>query len=404
MSLAPISSLIHDQLRCVTLQGCPGTSRAQASELLKQVVKDDREYQASYVQCNAIKESDVKCTGMHGINSWIEPLNGISHSLCFVVFHLVTTALCKNSPHTLVALALKDAGESIATAHERDRLYPGLDMAFSVIAPSSQIKLLISEKKKQRDADDCTEAMEEEQAPAPLNKRPKKTTTAAAYFEKKQPAATVPTASVATEKKQSAVIGKKQTAAVATTTKPSKVSVSNKKPSASGVAKKEDEKENKVAVQEKVGNADDFVGDVEESDSDESMEVEPVSKTKQPTIDDLDSDTSEPTKKNQFKKNKSDIVVIGAMDAFAMKKELAPVQVGHKRRRKKLVQTTTKDDSGYLHTETQEVWEDIPTDEEQEEIKKSSMVAVKKIQPVANKGAKKDKMKQGSLMGFFTKK
>lgn len=154
--------------------------------------------------------------------------------------------------------------------------------------------------------------------------------------------------------------------------------------------------ESKPAVEKKVvGNADDFVGDDESSD-DESVnpvEVPPSPKKRdQPDVNENDEtaqveeidlmDVDQDPKKEENMETES---------------SPAPKKRG---RRKKLVQKTSVDSKGYFHTETQEIWEDIPSDEEPERIKPKK--TTKKLAAPAKKKAKG--MKQGSIGSFFAKK
>ena len=63
-----------------------------------------------------------------------------------------------------------------------------------------------------------------------------------------------------------------------------------------------------------------------------------------------------------------------------------------KKRRKKLVEKTTMDEHGYMHTETHVVWEEIDVIDEPK-----PSVELKKV--MKNTKTKK----QGNIMGFFTK-
>ena len=67
--------------------------------------------------------------------------------------------------------------------------------------------------------------------------------------------------------------------------------------------------------------------------------------------------------------------------------------VSGKKRRKKLVEKTTMDEHGYMHTETHVEWEEISVVDEPP----AAVVEKKVIKNTKN-------MKQGSLMGFFSKK
>ena len=90
------------------------------------------------------------------------------------------------------------------------------------------------------------------------------------------------------------------------------------------------------------------------------------------------------------------------MDAFA--KRAANSSEGAKKRRKKLVEKTIME-NGYLKTITEEVWEEYEEEAQPNSTAKSVVKADVKPAPAAkkSKGPPKGK-KQGSLMGFFSKK
>mmetsp|Transcript_6485 Transcript_6485/g.7146 ORF Transcript_6485/g.7146 Transcript_6485/m.7146 type:complete len:151 (-) Transcript_6485:148-600(-) len=105
------------------------------------------------------------------------------------------------------------------------------------------------------------------------------------------------------------------------------------------------------------------------------------------------------------------IKVVGAMDAFAAttskpssQSSSQEISRSTRKRRKKLVDKTTMDSNGYIHTETVTEWEDVP----EEELVAASEQRTKPIVTAAI--AKKKKvtstkhMKQAGLMGFFQKK
>ena len=66
-----------------------------------------------------------------------------------------------------------------------------------------------------------------------------------------------------------------------------------------------------------------------------------------------------------------------------------------------MVEKTYTDEQGYLYTSTEAVWEDVNSDEEPEATKPAEKESPKKK---AKKAVKPKAMKQGTLMGFFTKK
>jgi DNA polymerase subunit Cdc27 len=201
-----------------------------------------------------------------------------------------------------------------------------------------------------------------------------------------------------------------------------------------------------------VGNADDFVGDMEE-DEDESV---PDSKTASPMNVDEDDDilpdvakqrparqaaTKQPKpqraildddevmvmdqeehpRRQPAKKPRSKVVACvdaGAMDAYTTQRRTVSSQSSatatasstgpqQRRRQKQWVEKTTLDANGYLRTESQEVWVDVPNDDESPAAPAAAPAALVPKPPtkkaVSGK-TKKPAMKQGNLMGFFQKK
>jgi hypothetical protein len=187
-----------------------------------------------------------------------------------------------------------------------------------------------------------------------------------------------------------------------------------------------------MKVEKAVGNADDFVADEEESEDEMIMTVSPKQKpaivrgerkkeAQPPKVEmeddddvamvnnDVDVDDND----NEDAMPKAKPTVYGAMDDYAQVKETKNDDSGattnkRRRRRKKLVEVTAMDASGYLTTETKEVWEDIPSDEEDPVVPPPPTAASAKVPPPASRPKKKpvqkSKLKQGNLMGFFTKK
>lgn len=322
--------------------------------------------------------------------------------------------------------ALSTGEEAYSTAQERAlaQLRDGKDnyptaLACDLIAPAPAVQTIMAQESL-NSSDVVPEAALEEPRVA------RKATTAAAFFGKKKSAGkTSTTTSTADTTKKVAATSSSATSKAASRAKggtkssstvpsmfqraaaASSSSSSNQKPKATV---QQDEKENNKRPKT-VGNADDFVGDEEESDDEQDEEMEPEQAVVRGRPDDqvmvVDDEEDEEEEKEESAKAKPKIY--GAMDDFAKPKEPKPVQDDdnapkHRRRRKTLVTKTTMDKSGYLHTETQEVWVDIPTDEEGEE-------APKKVKPAApapsrskQKVVKPSGMKQGSLASFFAKK
>jgi hypothetical protein len=167
----------------------------------------------------------------------------------------------------------------------------------------------------------------------------------------------------------------------------------------------QEEKENSVNGNKehlKFGNADDFAGDEDEDDDFLESERQRVSRKKAAAPTKPKPKTKPRKIANQPKEDVQEEgepvppKVHGAMDAFAQHEEKTVFQKHHKRR-KRLVDKTTMDANGYLHTETQAVWEDVSDDEEERVVVKETIA-----KKASHKSTKH--MKQGSLMGFFKKK
>ena len=161
----------------------------------------------------------------------------------------------------------------------------------------------------------------------------------------------------------------------------------------------------------KVGNADDFVGDMDDgSDDEDVVEVNPPESFKLDGARSISRDAPiEP----------EDDPAVDASPANEIPKTNATGKITldpnrKRKRRKKLIEKTTMQ-NGYLHTETQAVWEDVPTDEEEEEeqaaadrramaSKASSSLGSNKASGKSSKAPAQRATKQQSLMGFFGKK
>lgn len=247
--------------------------------------------------------------------------------------------------------------------------------ATDAIAPAEQV-IPLMERNFQSSDRPLVNTLDRSKTVAPV----KKSTTAESFFQKKK---------TATKTKET-------TKAKETTKKESencKTDNSSKQPKEKATSK-DNEKENN-GKSSKVGSVDDFVGDDDDSE-DDLMEIDAAPTRK----------IIRGRKQRKEEVEAADVVAVekkaavpawGAMDQFATAEAKRPTEQG-RRRRKKLVQTTSMDAEGYLHTETQEMWEDIPSDEEKVEILNSKKPAAQQLP------TKKTAMKQGTLMGFFTKK
>ena len=175
------------------------------------------------------------------------------------------------------------------------------------------------------------------------------------------------------------------------------------------------------------GNADDFIGDVDEDDDFLKEEEERKERNAKVQAGDKKADEERKLAKSNAMQRKipqgddnMDIdgdeaeKVTGAMDAFASKKAKPKrddqEQKGKKRRKQVLEEKTFVDDNGFFRTETVAVWKDVEEETSQatnsESIgKENGTMKSSKQTAFAVKKAKNTKnMKQPKLMGFFTKK
>ena len=345
------------------------------------------------------------------------------------------------------SLALGGCVESIHTAHERDRSQLQEEIR-GLVVPSAlrgngnstgfASSIFVSEKLQQRikEKGGLKRSMEDDDFSSDLMPskaafvRPvKKTATSAKNFF----GASGKTASATTKTKSKPIPSDKKSMSKS---KPAKSSVLSFQPksrdsssqsskSASNNKQKQQgsrdaEKENVLNKSSKaVGNADDFLGDMddEDNDSDSVDEVDEsgsdsITQTKTNEKNAVAAESPKKIARRAYQMDGSDSdkdveqpVEDDAVEKAAKVNATSNDGAKHKRRRKTLVEKTFTDENGYLYTETQTIWEDVPSDEEDASVltnKKSTGAAPgKKAQKVS--GPPKA-MKQGSLMGFFTKK
>lgn len=252
--------------------------------------------------------------------------------------------------------------------------------ATDVILPAEQVIPMMGHNAQSSDRP-IVSSLDRSKATAPA----KKVTTAESFFQKK---------SATVEKLKST----KAKDATKEQPKESKTGHSFSKKPKGMETSKENEKENQAKTS-KVGCVDDFMGDEDDSD-DDPMEVDVAPRKK--IIRGRKQSNKEEKVEEPVSEEEPVLPVRGAMDDFATEAKQRPAaetSTSGRRRRKKLVQKTSMDAQGYLHTETQEIWEDIPSDEEDEPI-----FIPKKPTTTQQTSTKKVAMKQGSLLGFFTKK
>ena len=167
----------------------------------------------------------------------------------------------------------------------------------------------------------------------------------------------------------------------------------------------------------KVGNADDFVGDMDDgSDDDEDVvEVNPPPTFKFGTRSNGSEEHDGSSDKPIEPEDDPATMDASTTDATTNTSSKITLDPNRKRkRRKRLVEKTTMQ-NGYLRTETQAIWEDVPTDEEEQEeqaaadrrntaSKVPSSFSSSKQSGKTTKSSAQRSTKQQSLMGFFAKK
>jgi hypothetical protein len=321
----------------------------------------------------------VNSQKLHNVSSFHPKMaHQISSLHIKIVFRLRTSTAAKKEDPSISVFALSslEGTESVETSHERDMVQwreMVADQRFrqekvSAIAPADELKDGENAKAVSR-----TAGLGEASAAATLSSAPlvrpgkpdakAKAMSAASFFGTQK-----------AQKKATEDAGKKSAVSKPAASKPAARKKENQKPA----------KLNQVAPAE-VGNADDFIADDEESDDEE------VPVKRQPVR--LQKEVPPPSPEPEAKASP----VRGAMDAFASSDNNKP----QRKRRKKLVEKTTMV-GGYLRTETVTVWEDVPSDEENEKGDEKKSAKVKKSS--SNKTNNSQHMKQKSLMGFFAKK
>ncbi|CAJ1940589.1 unnamed protein product [Cylindrotheca closterium] len=371
-----VKSWIESEQHCVTVQRISQTlnvSRILGSQLLEEIIETSEGYRVS--TCQQTQEGDA------------------------IVFRLRTT-----TKHTLnkaivsvFALSSLESTESVETAHER-AMVQWREMVQEKTVQQAQIAT-IAQASEVEDAESVTLITSDIQGfIGGQHTPPLSSATASLSGISKQPvkAPKMVTASSFFGSQPN----KKKSKKNKTETKkaPEKIPSSSKPIiSKSILSRKENHKPNEMnrsLPEAKIGNADDFVADEEDSDDEMTpTRREPARLTKGQKAQFVSS----PAESNSR-------LARGSMDTFAkeVSKDVSngDPQKRQKRRRKKLVEKTTMV-GGYLRTETVTVWEDILTDEENEEEEKRKATA-NKVPGAKSKNL--SSMKQKSLMGFFAKK
>lgn len=322
---------------------------------------------------------------------------------------------------TSFLLSLSTGPETFSTAQERNlanlrdsMANTNIAHACDIISPAPQLQNLLDQK-----PDTQQEKNESSTLAAP--KVSQKATTAAAFFGKATKDRKPNRSDGDSDNSQTKPVSNAASSAK------SKVNSRGKKPAQNvfqraavtgknkaKASTKQDEKENnKQSRKVPIGDADDFVGDMDEEEDEE--EEKPAASQKpllrgrrKPEPTDNDDEVMIEDSGDEIAKDAAKPTIHGAMDDFAKPKEAQLSQDSEggekrRRRRKKIVKKAYTDEKGYLHTESQEVWEDVPSDEEEETKKKPAKPVSAPTRP-KKKAAKSTDMKQGSLMGFFKKK
>ena len=207
------------------------------------------------------------------------------------------------------------------------------------------------------------------------NATARKTTTAQTFFKTEPKAAAAVSTTTTSTKATTAAPPKKAFfgAASTTTTKKDK--------------KKEATKKEPEPMETNVGTADDFMGDADEDE--EFLEQEELRKDRKAEQEAKEVEREELLRQRDAERKEAQKRVQD--DEQEQARQQQPTT--GKKRRKKMVEKTTMDEHGYMHTETHVEWEEIDVIDEPVALRKK----------VATKKNTKN-LKQGNLMGFFTKK
>jgi len=427
-----ISHWVHDEQACVTVQRIVQTfdlSWSDALSLLKGIPKEGHQYSVTQFASTSKADTDSR-----------------NNDRTSKAFRLVKSSLdvCEEPNQTSVwyALALEACTESIHTANEKD-LNQFRDGVGNFSIPSSlrpwekceneeesegfASSIFVSEAMKERlaasgkrTADDAFSSqppIPPKTASARIVPTKKTVTTARNFFSSistttstgKTSASKATTSGTSTTSKGSNK-GKTTTPKPKPKPKPKHTSALSFQPrkletTQSNNNKKtikpvvNEEKENVQNKSSKVGNADDIVFDEEDS-SEEEVEEELVQQPSKSSQQAVKKDAS--TKKTSSQLEEEDDAP--CKDDTTQSKIETMGAPKRRRKRKVMVEKTSVDESGYLYTETQAVWEDVPSSEDEKEPVAAKSKATKQQANKSKKPSAKPKaLKQQSLMGFFKK-
>lgn len=427
-----VSHWVHEERACVTVQRIVQTfnlSWSNALALLKEVPKEGHQYLVTRFTLSGKRDTSDDSTS--------EALRLVKSSLKFSEEPKQTSGW--------YALELKVCTESTHTANERDSSQFRGGMR-SFLIPSSLCRhergynegdsegfassIAVSESMKERLATFDKRKVEDlfrselpvlpKTASASLVPKKKAATTASNFFScssstmGKDPGSKAKTLRSSTTSNGS-FSGK------ATASKPQHTYVSSQKVETTQSSKTRtairivnEEKEN---VQNKslkvnsitssnVGNADDILFD-EEASSEEEVEAEEEVEVE--VVHLLPVSNQQASMKDvRVRKSNSDLIYVeegdDCQDDDATRSKMERAQK-RRRKRKVMVEKTSVDESGYLYTETQTVWEDVlSSEDEQESVAAKTMAPQQVDNKSKNTTARPKAMKQQSLIGFFKKK
>jgi len=389
-----VSSWIHDeQGSCVTTQRIAftfGMSRKDASAVLREAMQPNKSYQTT---CIAMKEGsnasvvDLQKRSLRG--------NELSadDKLYAVSFLENTTEETKG----LIPLATSVQKDALLFRSQIQSGQSSLVLNFNAIEISPSIAM--PERK-------CVDEMQQARNVLvntnnkTLSNKPvarKKATTAKTFFSKSASGKKV----AATAKKPT------HTSKNISKTKANKVNKPKAFGSSAPATVSEQEKENfstskkdsmhstkTTKARVSVGTADDFIGDAEEDD--DFLEEEEQRRLRN---EEREKEENEKEKQRQRVLEKQKI----EREEEEMKREkesVAAAPTAGKKRRKKLVEKTTMDDQGYMHTEMVAVWEEV----DEVDVPSQKRVPKSNAAPKTKKNKGSEGMKQKTLMGFFAKK
>lgn len=347
----------------------------------------------------------------------IEPIlyNTDKIHIYFLVFGLTKSAVSSSDEMTalegaIYAISLDSASEQLPTAHQKDLqlLRDQLsNFQHAAVFDNAATDIEASVEMERRDAQASQQARWNQMGQVATDRRgassntkssgsfskARTTTTAQTFFgnDKKAASKKETTKSASSTSSSAKASGEKETATTAepaakkkkpffgnaSTTKTSSKTKSTKAQSSSSSTPASPPESEETENNANIGTADDFMGDEDEDEDFEEQETERQKRNATAVEEQKDREKERAARKK-------------ARDAAAAPEDEEPTVSVGKKRLKKMVEKTTMDEHGYMHTETTVVWEEVDD------------IAPVKPKRKAVKSTKN--MKQGNLMGFFAKK